>query len=387
MKKSREKNSIIVLIAILFIAIAMRAPMGGIGPLIGKIQSDLALSSSRAGFITTLPLLSFALASPIAGIVIVKIGCRRVIPLSLLAIIIGIVLRSNFSSFGMFLGTAIIGVGTGFLNIGIPTFIKQFFPSRIGFAMGVYSISLTFASALTAAIIQPLEASFSSWQYALLSLSIPALLALFLSFISISSIKEEGMAKNSSTQKSSIFTFRNISIAIYMGLQSLLFFSLLTWYPTMMKEQYSMDGNVGMLITIMQIASLLPAYLTPVLSQRFSPGKLASCFAFLFAPGILLSGFGHSGFALMLGTILQGLAVGATFSMAVTLCAMNGKDASETARITSFGQCFGYILASLGPSGFGKIYDALGSWNYIYILMAILALLMASFGYFAGRKL
>lgn len=69
----RSKGQTILLIAgILLIAFNLRPAITSVGPLIGAIRSDLQLSNGLAGFLTTLPLLSFALLSPITP----KIGKR-----------------------------------------------------------------------------------------------------------------------------------------------------------------------------------------------------------------------------------------------------------------------------------------------------------------------
>lgn len=56
----------LLVLGIIFIAAALRAPFTSVGPLIQLIQDDLGLSNTLAGAITTLPLLAFAILSPFA---------------------------------------------------------------------------------------------------------------------------------------------------------------------------------------------------------------------------------------------------------------------------------------------------------------------------------
>ena len=55
----------VLFLGVIFIAVNMRAPLTSVGPLIEMIRDHLQLSNTMAGMITTLPLLSFALFSPL----------------------------------------------------------------------------------------------------------------------------------------------------------------------------------------------------------------------------------------------------------------------------------------------------------------------------------
>lgn len=171
-----------------------------------------------------------------------------------------------------------------------------------------------------------------------------------------------------------------------MGLQSLVFYSMLTWYPTIATNLYELPFKSGLLITIMQVISLVPTFLVPVLSQKANLKVMSSFLALLFIPGILLAGFGGSYTLLLLGTVVCGFSLGGSFSMAITFCAVNGRTAKDTAALTSFGQLIGYILAASGPVGIGLSFDLFGSWSFSIVLMAVLSVAMGLAGIIAGGK-
>ena len=54
---------VLLVAGILCIAMALRAPVTGVAPLIGMIRAQLGLSSTAAGMLITLPLLAFAAGS------------------------------------------------------------------------------------------------------------------------------------------------------------------------------------------------------------------------------------------------------------------------------------------------------------------------------------
>ena len=92
---------------------------------------------------------------------------------------------------------------------------------------------------------------------------------------------------------------------------------------------------------------------------------------------MLLSYLSGNMIAVIAGTFIFGLSVGGTFSMGITLCSVYGRNGHDTARMMSFGQCIGYILASFGPTGFGYLYDRTLSWTGTIILLIILSLIMS----------
>lgn len=55
---------ILLVVGIIFVAAALRAPFTSVGPLLEMIRDDLGLSNTLAGAITTLPLLIFLRCCP-----------------------------------------------------------------------------------------------------------------------------------------------------------------------------------------------------------------------------------------------------------------------------------------------------------------------------------
>ncbi len=378
--REEKALSLLLLLVILLSAFSMRGPMGCVGPLMSEIRAGMNLNAALAGLLTTLPLLLFAVTAPFAVMLSGRFGIRRMIPSSLFVVLLGILLRSAGEVWTLFLGTALIGGGTGCLNVLVPAFFKEYFPRKSGKLTGVYSSSLTIASATTAAVIQPISLALSSWNGALLSFFVFPLLACLLSTVYMHGLTESGKKKEEKGEKSPLFTRRNVSIAVYMGLQSLIFFTMLTWFPSMATSLYDFSFNSGILITVMQLSSLIPAYIVPNVTTRKNARILSSSLAFLFAPGIILCLVGKSTPLLIAGTVITGLSLGSTFSMAITLCSLYGKNGKDTARIVSFGQCIGYLLASFGPTGFGMIYDSSSNWTSSLIILSLLALVMAIMG-------
>ncbi len=374
--EKKEGIAFSLIMMIVFAAFAMRSPMGCIGPLMNEIRSSLGLSAALGGLISTLTMLMFSFASPFAVVLSQKMELKRVLPLSFAVITLGVVLRSFGSVFFLFSGTVIMGFGTGLANVSVPSFFKEYYPGKNGRLTGLYSASLTVASASTAAFIEPLSASLGGWNLALLSVFLFPLGALSFSlrYVSLESADSEN-GETSSLGVSSLK--RKIMVAVYMGLQSLLFFTVLTWYPAMITGTREIGVNGGLLITITQIASFFPAYIIPVVCNRKNITVFSTALPLLFIPGFAVAYFIRSTLALIAGTVLFGLSLGATFSMGITLCAVYGKNGGDTARMVSFGQCLGYLLAAFGPTLFGAVYDSSSSWTGTVVIMMVIAAVMS----------
>lgn len=128
---------------------------------------------------TTLPLLAFALISPLAAPVARRFGVERSLFAALLLICAGIAIRSLPSPYLLFGGTAVIGGGIALGNVLLPGLIKRDFPHSVARLTGAYSLTMGAAAALGSAMVVPLALNGFGWQGALLMLMCFPLLALF----------------------------------------------------------------------------------------------------------------------------------------------------------------------------------------------------------------
>ena len=108
---SRGKQGVLLIAGILMIATTLRVTFTGAAPLLDAIRADYGLSTAATGMLTTLPLLAFALISPLAAGVARRIGMERSLFVAMLLICAGIAVRSLPSPAMLFTGTAIIGCG------------------------------------------------------------------------------------------------------------------------------------------------------------------------------------------------------------------------------------------------------------------------------------
>src|SRR5699024_3476995 len=110
-----------------------------LGPLIGFIRTDVGLSNGLAGFLTTVPLLGFAVMSSLAPRIGNKYGLEWTMFAGLVILCCGILVRSVSMTVTLFIGTALVGLGIAIGNVLLPGFIKQKFPAKIGLMTSIYT--------------------------------------------------------------------------------------------------------------------------------------------------------------------------------------------------------------------------------------------------------
>ena len=153
MKKSK---SFLILLGILFISFNLRAPITAVGSIIDLIKSEHNLSNGASGFITTLPLITFAIVSPFVSQIAEKLKYEKTILLGLLFILVGEYIRSYTNLFGIFLGTTFLGIGIAIGNVLIPSIIKLHFKNNAGTMVSIYTSSMCIFAAVGAGISVPL---------------------------------------------------------------------------------------------------------------------------------------------------------------------------------------------------------------------------------------
>lgn len=92
--QNKKIQSFWLIAGIIFIAFNLRPAITSVGPVISSIRAELHMSNGAAGFLTALPLLSFAVLSPLAPKLGQRLGNERTLWLGLLILFIGVLIRS-----------------------------------------------------------------------------------------------------------------------------------------------------------------------------------------------------------------------------------------------------------------------------------------------------
>lgn len=381
---------LIIFLGIIFVSFNLRAPITSVGPIIDLIQAQYNLNSSMAGFITTLPLLAFAIFSPFVAKINHKIGHGLTMFAGLLLIIIGELVRSYTNVYGLFIGTISIGIGIAIGNVLIPSVIKHKFKKNVGSVISIYITSMCIFAALGSGLSIPATEIFG-WNT---SLAIWVILALLALVVWLPQLKESENYNNSDDLKlEEIMQSKSIWksplawwVTLYMGTQSLLFYTLITWIPSILMFKDFDSHFSGMMLLLFQLIGLPATLIVPIIADKIKHQKfIATIISLIYLLGIVTLLFAQSTFSVILSMIFIGLGMGGAISLAIGFISLRTPHAKKAAELSGMSQSAGYLFAAVGPILIGFIFDLTKSWTNALLVLIALTLLLILFGLKAGR--
>lgn len=377
-----QTRSWVLYAALFLMAGCLRAPVTGVGPVVGMLQSDLGLRSSTAGLLITLPLLMFSLGSLFAARLARRWGLSAVIFGALVAITGGILLRSGGSISLLFLGTAVIGIGIALGNVLLPSLIKSDFPARVAQATSIGGIAMSVVGALASVSVVPLSL-WLGWQLGLAAVVLFPLCALAIWALRA----PPSAAAAGPTDRSGGRLWRSPlawQITLYLGCNSLMFYSMASWLPEILAEAGFSAAVAGTLHGEMQLASALPGLFLGSLLARFRDQKpVAVAMALLMAVSLL--GLMLFPSWAVLWVALFGFGSTGCFLLAIMFMAFRTHSPTQAAALSGMAQFLGYLLAACGPTLWGSLHEWGGGWQLPLLAGVVVTLMMAICGAMAGR--
>ena len=387
--KLQKNGGIFLLIGILLISANLRAPLTSVGSLVPVIRDSLGVSNSVIGTITTVPLLAFALISPLAPKLAYRFGLERTLFFSMIILLIGTLLRSVTGVSTLFIGTAFIGIAISFGNVLIPGLVKMSFPLRVGAVTGLYAVVMNIFGALASGVSVPLaNVELFGWQGALAIWGIITVIALFIWSPQIKQPTKLPVSEDNEEQKKTNMwgSFTAWQVTVFMGLQSLMFYTILTWLPDILQTSGYSESEAGWLLSLQLFAIIPMTFIVPIIAGKMENQKLLGALTgivfFLGVLGLMSSEW----YIILLAVILLGIACGTGFSLSMMFFTLRTKNVFEAADLSGMAQSFGYLLAALGPVMIGVLQDVFHSWTMPFILLLIASVIIGLAGTLAGKK-
>ena len=374
-------------IGVLLIAVNLRVSFVSVGPVLGNISSDLELSSAAAGFLTGLPLIAFAVFSPLAHGFAFRLGLDRALWVSLLILASGIALRSLPLPGIIWAGTALIGLAIAFLNVLVPSLVKRDFPMRVSQVTGSYTATQAAFAAIGAAVVVPVaQTSPAGWR---LALGIWVGLALIAMAVLLPWLRRHRSGTARATTPDVAYpspwgSALGWQVTIFMGLQSIAFYVLMAWLPTIEQSQGVPATTAGIHLSVFLLISVFASLATGGILHRGSDQQLVS-----FTSGgltfVTFLGLALAPELVLLWVILGAIGCGSLIVIALSLFSLRAVNYPQAASLSGMAQSVGYGLAAAGPVMFGGLRDVSGGWTLPLLVTAGIMAVLAVTGLLVGR--
>ena len=380
---TKQTNKVIILLGIIFLGMILRTPITSVGAIIGPLKKLLEINNTVAGLITTIPLIAFAIFSPLVAKISNKIGLENTIFLATIVASIGLLLRFYINTSVFFVTTFIIGVGITVGNVLLPGLTKKYFPENLGVMTGFYAVVMNISASIAAGISYPIlntnigGEKFSTGLAVNIWLIVSILNIVIYAIITKNNKSERIIEDKKTGVAGYLKSLKMWSVMLSMGLQSALFYCSVSWFAEIMISKGFTPSEAGLLLSISQFAQFPSTFLVPVLAEKIKNKLIIPIFITLgYVTSLIGMVYIQGNFALMtVYIVLFALAGGGSFSYVMYLFSAKSKNEEEAADISGLAQAGGYWLAAIFPPLLGYVRDVL-NWDVaIYILIVTASLL------------
>lgn len=400
MSKSKESKGL-MLALLITTAVCLRAPITSVGAILYCIVEDLNLSNTLAGSIGTIPLIVMAVFSPVVTKVSESRGMCKGMFYGMALMIVGILLRSFGGVSGLLVGTIIIAMGITFGNVLVPVIIKIFFPNNVGSMTGLYTTIMSAFSGIAAGVSVPIAVGLGlGWRWMFCIWAAASFVCLCVIAACIKKNPEEQLMLAQNAAQSSSYAqdeesenyqlaqngqnaemetktakkpmYKSVmawALAIMFAGQSLVFFTLTAWLPTIITDRGFSAEEAGMIAMIFMVAGIPANFGVPIIASKFKHmGRLAAVIAGVGTLGLVILLFANNMVMFVLAAVLIQLGIGGVFSLNLALYGLKTSDGAKATEVSAFAQSVGYILAAIGPFAAGVLYDATLNWSTTILL-------------------
>ena len=351
----------LVAIAIFFLAANMRSPLAALGPVVPMVQQSLGIGESHIGWLGALPMLMFALGSLISPTIGKRFGLENTLIASLIAITLGIVFRSIWASWLPFLfATLLFSLAIGFTNTFAAPVIKQRTPEHIALMTSIYSLTMTLFAGSVAGVVYPL-ATHVGWQWSLGIWAIVGMIAVAVwVWLRMRLGSSHHIGNGSSNPITETATPKTVSVwtaplawqlAIFMGLQSLLFYTMVSFLPSIWLDKGLTPVQAGHMATIyFWMAPVTIVAMTWLIKRGMTASIIAIGSSLVNVIGV--AGIAYAPLSMAwLWSGLIGVGCAGIFTLCILLFSLRTDTPNEASRLSGMAQAVGYVIAFLVLGG------------------------------------
>lgn len=380
-----RRPTVLVGLTIMLVALNLRAAVASVGPVLPEVKAGLGLTGTSAAVLTTLPVLCFGVLAVAAPRLARRSGIEAVLMVALLLLTAGLAGRVLGGPGLLLTGTVLVGGSIAIANVLLPPLIKRDFPDSTGVMMGVYTMSVAGSAAVAAGVTVPLGAVIDAgWRGGLGMWAVPALLA---AAAWLPMLDRGGRPSGPQRPRGPSLARYPLAwqVTVYFGLQSLIFYAMLAWLPSIYRDHGYSPAAAGFLLSLCGLVQIPVTLVLPRFATR-APNQvlyIATSTAFMGAGllGVLIAPTA----AAHLWVVLLGIGCGSCFAMGLALFVLRTARVEDTARLSAMSQSIGYLICACGPLLFGLVHDAADSWGPPLVMLLVLLVPQLCCGVLAGR--
>jgi CP family cyanate transporter-like MFS transporter len=174
-------------------------------------------------------------------------------------------------------------------------------------------------------------------------------------------------------------------VTIFMGLQSIAFYVLMAWLPTIEQSRGVPATTAGIHLSVFLLVSVFASLVAGGILHRGSDQRLVS-----FASGAVMVvtflGLALAPDLILLWVLLGAIGCGSLIVIALSLFSLRTVNYPQAASLSGMAQSVGYGLAAAGPVMFGALRDLSGDWTLPLLVTAGIMAVLAVTGVLAGRN-
>ncbi|WP_290810225.1 MFS transporter [Halovivax sp.] len=357
----------LVVVGIALVSLNLRPAIVSVAPLLDVIGASLELSSAEVSLLTAVPVVLIGVFALSVPPIVSRIGHGRGVFWGVFLIGIGTAARLGGESLVVLIATTlVVGVGIGITQALLPSIVKLYFPDRVAFGTGLYTVTLTVGATLAAGATVPIGRYLDSWPGALAIWAVVAAAAL-IAWLPVARAMGRDRPRPTTpapaARSASWLSWRNPfvwGLTLFYVINTAVYYSMLTWLAPRFTALGWSETAAGLLLTVFILAGLVGMIVITVVGDRTADRRV------WLVPTVSLTLVGTGGVAIVpeaapwLWAISLGFGVGAWFTLMLMLPVDYTTDSVATSRLSAVGIAGGYVFGGASPFGVGLLRDLTG---------------------------
>src|SRR6478672_7696385 len=240
----------LLVVAVAAAGLNLRTAITSLPPLFPDMQTQLHLSSATLSLLAATPVICFGVVSAFTAWLNLRYGEEMILLVALVLLTAGLLLRGVAPGVMLFPGTALAASAIAVLNVLLSSMAKRRWPERAGLLIGIYLTTLSAGAILSSLLSVPLyDHSGGSVPLTLGVWAAPAALAVLLWLPQLRyrpraaaqappHVLVPAQARGVAPAGLRVYHYAlTWQVTAFMGLQSLLYYSALSWLPTIFQDR------------------------------------------------------------------------------------------------------------------------------------------------------